>query len=113
MIPVTEPTWSSSAAALLGRDAVPAAQATGSLLERAEERWKGRVVPRTSMHDLLFTVPGDCYPFVDTVRVAWEGGVYRFTLSVERGKVLAQDACGEPKADAVLDAFLVQLVGED
>jgi len=107
---VSESDWSTSVDALRRRGAVPAAQATASLLERAEARWLGRVVARTSMHDLLFTLPGDVHPFTESVRVAWDEHGYEFHLFVEHGKVKAADRCSEANAEAVLDAFLMQLV---
>ena len=59
------PDWEEQAQSLLERSMVPAAQAAGRLLASARAHWEGRVVPRTSMHDLLFTVPGYPYPFED------------------------------------------------
>ena len=62
----------------------------------------------TSMHDLLFTVPGDDYPFAAQVRVSWSDDAYEFRLS--RGSILvAADRCHEQNALNLLDAFLVQL----
>lgn len=62
------------------------------------------------MHDLLFTLPGDQFPFHEAVRVSWREGVFEFSLLVERGKLLTADRCFEPTADQVLEAFLMQLV---
>jgi hypothetical protein len=102
--------WDESVGSLLGRSSVPAALAAGTLLAEAKPRWLGRVVPRTSMHDLLFTVPGYPYPFEDSVRVAWADGVFTFSL-VEGGAVRTADHCHSENAPSVLDAFLAQLVG--
>jgi hypothetical protein len=87
---------------------VPAAQANAGLLAEAQTRWEGRVVARTSMHDLLFTVPGQAYPFRSSVRVHWEEDVYEFTL-VAGGGLVTADRCFQANALAVLDAFLLQL----
>jgi hypothetical protein len=103
------PSWTNTQAGLLART-VPAAVANGRLLEAMLNGWRDRVVARTSMYDLLFTRPGDRYPFSSTVRVAWADNVYSFTLSNEVGVVDA-DKCFEPNATSVLAAFLCQLVG--
>ena len=63
------------------------------------------------MHDVLFTVPGDEYPFPDTVRLHWDDGVYEFVLQHNNLTVTA-DRCYEANVDAVLEAFLFQLVGD-
>lgn len=65
------------------------------------------------MHDLLFTVPGEDYPFTESVRVSWTDEVFEFTLYVEHGKVAAADRCHERNAPMVLESFLVQLVGDE
>lgn len=106
--------WAEPVAFLLSRDKVPAAQAMGRLLAQAEGAWHGRVVPRTSMHDLLFTIPGDPYPFSTEVRVSWSEGLVdlRLISARERVRVLVTaDRCREATAPAVLDSFLLQLVG--
>ncbi|MFN8017274.1 MAG: hypothetical protein U0P45_04030 [Acidimicrobiales bacterium] len=104
--------WADTVADLRGRQAVPAAQANAELLERAEATWSSRVEAHTSMHDLLFTRPGDGYPFQEQVRVAWVDEVFTFTLQAERGKTVTADRARAANAGSVLDAFLVQLVGE-
>lgn len=103
------PSWTNTRVGLLAQT-VPAAAANGRLLEAMPDGWRDRVVARTSMHDLLFTRPGDRYPFSSTVRVAWADDVYSFTLSNEVG-VVAADKCFETNATSVLAAFLCQLVG--
>jgi hypothetical protein len=66
------------------------------------------------MHDVLFTRPGDEYPFDQSVRVSWSDGVYEFLLLVEGSRLVAAgDKCLAGPAPDVLDAFLVQLVGGD
>lgn len=102
--------WDESVGSLLGRSSVPAALAVGALLAEAKPRWDGRVVPRTSMHDLLFTVPGYQHPFEESVRVAWGDGIFTFTLE-ESGVVRTADHCRSESAPKVLDSFLAQLVG--
>jgi hypothetical protein len=62
------------------------------------------------MHDLLFTVPGQEYPFDPVVRVRWSDDVYEFWLIADRHLVTA-DKCLEPTSPQVLDSFLAQLVG--
>ena len=63
------------------------------------------------MHDLLFTVPGDEYPFEEMVRVAWEDEIYTFRLSTAHGRIeVAADRCREDRARFVASSFLSQLV---
>ena len=62
------------------------------------------------MHSLLFTIPGQPYPFDQSVLVSWTDDVFEFQL-VGGGVVQAADRCHEATAPAVLDAFLAQLVG--
>jgi hypothetical protein len=102
--------WQDSISFLRELTAVPAAPALVTLLERARSQWGRRVAARTSMHDLLFTHPGDRYPFDECVRVAWRDGVYEFGLWSQRPSVLvAADRCFERSADDVLTSFLTQL----
>lgn len=104
------------------REGVPAALMNAELLADAEARRDGRVVSRSSMHDLLFTRPGDPFPFPMSVRVIADGDVFEFQLNRKgphwagplaptRGpNVVAEDRARWAKAPAVLDAFLMQLV---
>ena len=92
---------------------VPAAAASARLLSAARPRWGGIVVARTSMVDLLFTRPGDEYPFEITVRVSWDDGIFEFRLHDRAGyRLVSADRCQAPNAPAVLDAFLFQLAGD-
>lgn len=87
---------------------VPAAQANARLLRRAAPVWSDRLVARGSMHDVIFTVPGDEYPFTEQVRLRSENDTYEFVLF--RGRlVVTADRCLERNALSVLDAFLSQL----
>ena len=88
---MTEPSWMQVVADLRNRHCVPAAQANADLLEGAGATWTGRVVPRTSMPDLLFTRPGEGYPFEEQVRVVWADEVFTFTLQSERGRMVTAD----------------------
>ena len=63
------------------------------------------------MHDLLFTLLGDAYPFPREVRVSWAADAFEFRLS-ERGLLVTADRSTAPHAREVLDAFLDQLTGE-
>lgn len=102
--------WDEQVTSLVRLSTVPAARALGALLADAGERWEGRVVPLTSMHDLVFTVPGQSYPFEALVNVSWKDDVFTIRLEERGGLVRAADHCREANAPAVLDAFLVQLV---
>lgn len=103
------PAWQHVQRSLSERGVVPAALANGRLLAAMPAGWHGRVVARTSMHDLLFTRPADRYPFPSAVRVSWSDDVYSFSLTNEVG-VVAADKSHEPNAPSVLAAFLCQLV---
>jgi hypothetical protein len=87
---------------------VPAALASADLLHEAEARWGQRLVARTSMHDVLFTRPGDVYPFPLFVRVSAHGDVFEFQLR-RSDLLVAADRATRPNANNVLDAFLMQL----
>ena len=62
------------------------------------------------MHDIIFTPPGADYPFRTRVRVAWADDVYEYWLLRDRSLVTT-DKCFDDNSAAVLDSFLVQLVG--
>jgi hypothetical protein len=103
-------TWSESSE-FLRSTGVEAAQHTADLLDTAASRWSERLVSRTSMHDLLFTLPGDDYPFSSSLRVSWTADTFEFTL--HRGdQLVSADRCHEDKALDVLVAFLEQLTSE-
>jgi hypothetical protein len=112
-LPSAEPDWADGVESLRRRTAVTAALVNADLLEGAESRWRGQVIPRTSMHDLLFTRPGDEYPFERSVRVAFnpDDETFAFTLMSQAGPVTG-DVTRPETAPAVLDAFLMQLVGQ-
>src|ERR1700686_2762487 len=92
------------------QEKVPAALINGKLLEPPQAPWGPGGVARTSMHDLLFTLPGDPYPFARPVRVSWLDGVFEFRL-FRNGLEITSDRCREPNSNLVLDSFLAQLVG--
>jgi hypothetical protein len=107
---VNEPEWGDVVNDLKGRTGVPAALVNAGLLESVRERWDGVVVARTSMHDLLFTLPGDPYPFAGAVRVSWLDGTFEFRL-IRNSLLVTADRCREPNAGLLLDSFLAQLAG--
>jgi hypothetical protein len=59
---------------------VRASVSNAGLLQQAKGRWDGKVVARTSMHDLLFTLPNKAYPWHTTVEVSYAEGVFEFQL---------------------------------
>ena len=63
------------------------------------------------MHDLVFTRPGDRYPFDESVDVAWDDGIFEFRLHTGQ-TLIAADRSHEDAAPDVLSAFLSQLVGD-
>jgi hypothetical protein len=102
--------WTSVVAALVALDH-PAGRAHAWLLEQAEARWNGHVIPRPEVHDLVFTIPGDEAPFRSSVRVQWSDGTFELWL-VDDGFLVTADRREEATAPAVLEAFLLQLTGE-
>ena len=94
--------WSTS---LNDEKLCPAAQANASLLRRVQDCWQNRVVPRTSMHDLLFTLVGVPYPFRRSLRVADEGE-FEFRL-LDHDELQKAERCGvEDDAVEILDRLL-------
>jgi hypothetical protein len=81
---------------------------TAELLRRAEKRWADQVVPRTSMADLLFTLPSESFPWSTVVRVSWSPTAFEFQLSRD-GLLITADRATDAHASEVLDAFLLQL----
>ena len=90
---------------------MPAADANASLLESGRAAWESSVVSRTSMNDVLFTNPGDGYPFTAELRVSWADGVFEFQLS-RGGLLVTADRCFVENSKPVLSAFLHQVVAE-
>ena len=100
-----EPTWQSSLDFLRGLHEVPAAQANAITLSQVRLRWQHCVIARTSMHDLLFTVPEDPYPFENSVRVRWASG--RSEVIRLRGDVQVDDQrLDADHVDAAVDQAL-------
>jgi len=63
------------------------------------------------MNDLLFTNPGDVYPFSAELRVSWVDEVFEFQLA-RGGLLVTADRCFADNSEDVLSAFLHQLVAE-
>lgn len=106
----TSDEWTKSSE-FLRSSGVDAALHVARVLDEGAARWSQRVVSRTSMHDLLFTLPGDDYPFASEVRVSWNGEAFEYTL-LRRRLLVTADKCHEERASQVLDAFLEQLLAE-
>lgn len=107
---MTEPTWTSwreSLGFLRGCTAVPAALANATTLVIARARWESHLVCRTSMHDLLFTRPGDEFPFEASVRVRVDGKTQVVELQVEGRR--AQHRCTLDDIDEILGEALAAL----
>jgi hypothetical protein len=103
-----DPTWQSSLDVVRALSGVPAAQANVATLARARARWQFAVIARTSMHDLLFTLPGDGYPFAASVRVRWDNGDST-VLRWQGDQLVEETTAGADDIDALLDAFLERL----
>lgn len=70
------------------------------------------MLPDLWMHDLRFVAPGDLGLRVEEVRVGWDTGIYTVTLQNRDGLVVTADHARPPAARDVLEAFLLQLVGD-
>jgi hypothetical protein len=109
-VPSDDPVWPELIASFRRRDAVPSHQVIANLLDAAQPRWGRILVARGSMHDALFALPGEIYPFPQSVRASWADGVFEFQLLRDELLVTA-DRCFEAKSLLVLEAFLAQLAG--
>lgn len=105
---VVDPTWQSSLDFLRELRRVPAAQSNAVILAQARNRWQHAVIARTSMHDLLFTLPGDDYPFTSSVRVQ-AAADHHALVCWETGRLVEQAAADTDQVDSTLDAFLERL----
>ena len=103
-----DPTWQASLGFLRDLRGVPAAQANTIILTQARARWQHAVIARTSMHDLLFTLPGDDYPFTSSVRVQSANGRHVLLLW-DNDLLVEENAANAENIDALLDAFLERL----
>lgn len=85
------------------------AQANAVVILQARGRWHDAVVARTSLVNLLFTLPGDAgYPFRQTVSVqAVDAGGFRLRWDGERS--YEERTADVAHVDALLDAFLERL----
>jgi len=103
-----DPTWQASLDFLRSLSDVPAAQANALTLAQARARWQHAVIARTSMHDLLFTLPGADYPFTSSVQVQWASGV-SVILHRRDTRLTEESRCEPEQVDTRLDTFLEQL----
>jgi hypothetical protein len=116
---VTTESWEELAIRYGSYVRVPAALAAAGLLRAVGPRWGDHVdVASWWVHGLRFSTKQT--PSPEDVRVTWTDGIWTIELvRVETtadgrpgGAVrVAADSCRDANAEAVLDAFLVQLVG--
>ncbi|HEX4016454.1 MAG TPA: hypothetical protein VHX15_06910 [Frankiaceae bacterium] len=104
--------WASNLRLLKAETESPLAQASYRLLRASSSAWKSSVVSHTSLWNLLFSNPGDSYPWQAHVRVNWSDGIFEFQLIRKAGVLVTADRCREPNSVAVLGAFLHQLTAE-
>lgn len=99
--------WVESLDFLRNRLRVPAALSNATTLVAARARWGQHVHCRTSMHDLVFTVPGDKFPFTASVVVHVDGSrhVVRRTVGGHAHEV----ECTAADIDRVVDEALEAL----
>ncbi|SFH47176.1 hypothetical protein SAMN05421678_118143 [Actinopolymorpha cephalotaxi] len=103
-----DPTWQASLDFLRDLHGISAAQVNAITLAQARDRWQHAVIARTSMHDLLFTLPGDGYPFTSSVRVQSANGRY-VLLRWENDRLVEEKTAEVETIDALLDTFLERL----
>jgi hypothetical protein len=108
---MSDPTWQNSIDSLRGRIAAATAQASAGLLIGARQRWQHTLVARTAGNDLLFTRPGDAFPFDQSVQVSWREGTCHITLH-DHDSVIADEHRDHSRVDRALDTFLSRLAGE-
>jgi hypothetical protein len=122
--------WAELATRFRSYRQMPSALANADLLDAAESRWSGHVEVYSSMDELRFVPPGEdprrrSFP-LRSVRVSfrpkdgeWVDGVFSFELWLPaannpRVAVLrSADKASRPTAPTVLDAFLMQLTGDE
>lgn len=104
----TYDSWVESLDFLRNRLRVPAALSNATTLVAARERWSQHVYCRTSKHDLLFTVPGDTFPFTASVVVHVDGSrhVVRRTVGGDVDEVDCTAADIDRVVDEALEALL-------
>lgn len=105
---MSDPTWQETGDFLRNFDH-PTARANAGLLRTAATHWHSTVVARTSMIDLLFTIPGDGWPFPDYLTVSVERGVFVFRLYAKQVALVSGDFARDETAPLVLDSYLEQL----
>jgi hypothetical protein len=103
--------WEATLGFLRSLHHLPGALATAALLKSVRNDWEDRVIARTSMHDLLLTLPNQGFPWEADVRVSARGGDFEFTLHGKEG-VVATDHRGAADGASVLRSFLEQLIAE-
>lgn len=87
---------------------VPAALSNATTLLAARHRWGQHIHCRTSMHDLLFTVPGDEFPFTASVVVHVDGS--RHVVRRTAGGDVHEVECTAADIDRVVDETLETLL---
>jgi hypothetical protein len=77
--------WEATLGFLRSLHHLPGALATAALLKSVRNDWEDRVIARTSMHDLLLTLPNQGFPWEADVRVSARGVTLssRFTARKE------------------------------
>ncbi len=102
---MADPTWQMSLDYLQSLHEVPVAVSNAAVLAQARGRWQHMVVARTSMHDLLFTLPGEDYPFRSSVRVRWTSGSSA-VITRQDNQVLDEKPVDRAGLDTELDRAL-------
>jgi hypothetical protein len=101
-------TWTDSLDFLRSCIDVPAALSNATTLVAVRHRWGQHIHCRTSMHDLLFTVPGEEFPFTRSVVVHVDRS--RHFVRRTGGDALDGIECTTAEIDRIMDEALEALV---
>jgi hypothetical protein len=102
--------WGASLEFLSSLHHLRGALANAALLASVRSDWEDQVVARTSMHDLLFTLPDEEFPWDASLRVSAVEGGFEFTLHKPHGHLAAQEHCEAAMGESVLRSHLERLV---
>ena len=102
-------TWAQIEDWLRGFKDNPPAQASADLLAAAATRWEPVLRAHTSLTNLVFSRPGESYPWSEAVWVSYKDGIFEFRLQGAAGGPAKTGRCPPEDAAAFLDDFLMQL----
>ena len=87
------------------------ARHAADLLDAVKDRWRAKVMARTSMFDVFFTPSWRRAPFDDEVRASWVVDSYEIGRT-RSAALVSMDRCDEHDAPGILDVALAQLIAD-